>query len=69
MIEFTQSEKRIMYKNGQYQFKAPPVCTAQWDIDAWIKFVDTCNGWRPVRELPVYVHPSKWNSKEQNFDK
>lgn len=43
-------EKLGQYEKGQYRFKAPPVCTARWDTDAWIKFIDAYNGWYNIRE-------------------
>lgn len=27
------------YENGDYEFSAPPVCTAQWDKLAWINYI------------------------------
>ena len=36
--EITQ-RMRELYKAGRYTFTAPPVCTDQWDDDAWIRFV------------------------------
>lgn len=43
--------KRQALGIGAYRFKAPPVCTAFWDSQAWIKWIDACNGWTvPVRE-------------------
>lgn len=33
-----------LYENGNYIFKAPPVCTAKWTPDSWIKFIDSYNG-------------------------
>ena len=33
-------QKIEQYNKGQYRFKAPPVCTAGWDMGAWIKWID-----------------------------
>jgi len=41
----TMIDKVAMYKAGNYKFKAPPVCTANWDHFAWIAYIDAYNGW------------------------
>lgn len=41
----TEQEKWEAYAKGQYRFKAPPVCTAGWSDGAWIRYIDSYNGW------------------------
>jgi len=41
----TYEQKVTMYRAGQYRFKCPPVCTAFWDTDSWIKWIDACGAW------------------------
>ena len=47
MSEFTHEQKAEMYRKGEYQFKAPPVCTARWTHLSWISFIEGYNGWLP----------------------
>lgn len=35
---------RDAYRAGKYRFNAPPVCTARWDDDAWIRYIDNGGG-------------------------
>jgi len=51
MTEYTQEQKMEMYKNGEYRFKAPPVCTGRWDDAAWIAFIDAYDGWTPKEPI------------------
>jgi len=37
--------KVAAYRAGRYWFPPPPVCTALWDEDAWIRFIDKDGGW------------------------
>lgn len=39
--------KRELYRQGRYQFKAPPVYCAMWGEESWIDYIDACKGWRP----------------------
>ena len=41
----TDEQKRKKYDRGEYRFRAPTVCTDQWDTESWIKFIDSCDGW------------------------
>ena len=43
----TQDQKIKLYRAGRYQMKAPPVCHAQWDEAAWIRYVDLHGRWLP----------------------
>lgn len=43
--KLSYDQKLEKYKNGEYVFKPPPVCTARWDDDSWIKFIDASNNW------------------------
>ena len=36
---------RQQYKDGNYKFDAPPVCTSYWTEDDWICYITKCNGW------------------------
>jgi len=47
MSEFTYEQKAEMYRKGEYQFKAPPVCTARWTDLSWINWIETNDGWLP----------------------
>lgn len=47
MPTLTPEQKRVLYKNGHYVFRPPPVPSANWDTDAWIRFIDSGHGWRP----------------------
>ena len=51
-------DKLYKYENGHYRFKAPPVCTARWDTESWIKFIDSYDGW--VKDK-VVTHPITGN--------
>jgi len=46
-ITLKPDEKRALYRAGKYRFRAPPVCTALWDEQAWINYIDAGNGWCP----------------------
>lgn len=62
------NQKLDQYKNGQYRFKAPPVCTARWDDDAWIKWIDACNGWDNILPpCPVCMATIKFNPKGEKI--
>lgn len=37
--------KRKLYEAGAYRMPAPDVCTVNWDVDSWIKFIDQCGIW------------------------
>lgn len=38
-------KKREAYLAGFYVFSPPPVCTAFWRIDDWIRMIDLSSGW------------------------
>ena len=42
----SEEQKKEAYKEGWYVFSVPPVCTAYWTDEDWIKWIDGCNGWR-----------------------
>lgn len=46
---YSDEEKSRMYDAGEYVIRVPDVTTGRWDRAAWIKWVDTCDGWRPKR--------------------
>jgi len=45
------------YNAGQYKFQAPPVCTARWDSEAWMNWVqfdnETLTGFLPYTQRPA----------------
>ena len=41
----TYAQKIAAYEAGLYRFKVPPVCTARWERDDWIAYIDAYNGW------------------------
>lgn len=43
----TYEFKLELYKKGHYVFAAPPVTHAQWGDEDWVRYIDSCNGWRP----------------------
>lgn len=52
-IEDTDDNKRDIYRRGGYSFRVPPVCTANWDEEAWIKYIDLGGGiWQPEKATP-----------------
>ena len=74
-MKFTLEDKLRMYAAGEYVFHAPPVCTVQWDMYDWIKFIDAGNGWRPVRAVtssdtdrPTVVKATSLRREESNHD-
>ena len=46
-------EKLTKYEKGEYSFSVPPVCTANWDTKAWVKWIDACNGWYPKEKTTL----------------
>lgn len=38
-------DKLAKYKAGHYSCEVPPVCTMQWDTDAWIRWIDSHGFW------------------------
>ena len=38
-------QKRKLYRAGRYICPPPDVCSAQWNEDAWIAFVDAFGKW------------------------
>jgi hypothetical protein len=44
-MNLTNEQKLIKYKNGEYRFDVPPVCTGNWDDQSWVKWIDSCDGW------------------------
>lgn len=40
-------QKRALYQAKKYVFRPPPVTTANWDEESWIRYIDGQNGWRP----------------------
>ena len=55
-MKLTDAEKSYAYGKGLYKFKAPPVCTALWDKNAWIRWIDRCDGWYNIREAEEISH-------------
>ena len=51
MSEFTHEQKAEMYRKGEYQFKAPPVCTARWTHLSWINWIERNDGWLPAHTI------------------
>jgi hypothetical protein len=49
----TEDEKTRLYRDGRYLFSTPPVCHAQWDESAWIRYIDAHGAW---------VQDAKWVS-------
>ncbi len=49
-MNLTHEQKLFGYRNGLYRFKAPPVCTANWNTESWIKWIDACDGWFNIAE-------------------
>lgn len=47
-MQYTLADKELMYKRGQYVFHAPPVSHDQWTDHDWIRYIDSCDGWRPM---------------------
>lgn len=45
MSDLTYEQKEILYQEGYYLFKAPPVSANYWSEKDWINFVDTYGGW------------------------
>lgn len=45
MNNLTFEQKEILFRDGYYAFKAPPVCPEQWTFRDWINFIDTYGGW------------------------
>ena len=43
--QLSYEEKIDKYEQGEYIFKAPPVCSAGWSVGSWIRFIDSYNGW------------------------
>lgn len=37
--------KSEAYKSGRWQCPPPPVCSAQWDDSAWIRYIDRDGRW------------------------
>jgi len=46
----TMDEKRVLFHADKFKFIPPPVCSAGWTVDSWIKWIDTCNGWLVEKE-------------------
>lgn len=48
---YTLAEKRALYHAGRYSFPPPPVPSAAWQEDDWIRYVDGCGQWwKPRRD-------------------
>lgn len=45
MNKLTYEQKEILYDEGYYMFKAPPVYSGNWNKYDWINFIDTYGGW------------------------
>lgn len=43
----TWDQKVQLYREGRYAFPPPPVCTARWTEDSWIRYVDLHGVWIP----------------------
>lgn len=41
----TYAMKRVKFRAGKYKFKVPPACTAWWDTDTWITWIDLEGVW------------------------
>ncbi len=54
-LEALDAARKIeMYEAGAYSFPPPPVCTAGWDREAWIRFIDQNGRWH-TDERPAEV--------------
>ena len=40
----TLDEKRKAYRDGRYNCEVPPVSTAYWNEDDWIRFIEKTGG-------------------------
>ena len=38
--------KVLLYKLGIYSCPVPPVCTAMWNAEAWVRWIDSEGVWR-----------------------
>jgi hypothetical protein len=47
---YTKNQKVRMFASGEYEVHAPAVPTVRWTTQSWIKFIDACNGWRPLQQ-------------------
>lgn len=45
---YTLDEKRKMYAAGYYVFDTIMGDARGWTEEAWIDWIDECNGWRPA---------------------
>ncbi len=51
----TITGKRALYDAGAYAFNPPPVCSVQWDRDAWVRYIDGGGGrWIPKTKGAPY---------------
>jgi hypothetical protein len=37
--------RRVAYETGQYRIEVPYVTTGGWDVRAWMRWIDACDGW------------------------
>ena len=44
-MTLSQEQKVILYEQGSYCFKVPPVYTGNWNSAAWIKWIDYSGKW------------------------
>jgi len=56
-MEFTEAQKQHMYRFGQWGCPAPPVYSGFWNEAAWIKWIDTHNGWEADRPKMCEFYP------------
>ena len=47
----TYDEKVKAYNEDKWSCPVPPVCTARWDVDSWIKWIDAEGHWN-TKEAP-----------------
>lgn len=56
--------KSQAYKDGEYKVPTPPVPTTGWDEEAWIKYIDACDGWTvPTKPPPIIARPGVAKAK------
>ena len=65
-IELTHARKVELYERGDFAFNPPPVPTALWDRDAWIRFIDADGEWSP-RGPQITGYDLDWNGDHLVF--
>lgn len=43
--DLTHAQKVGLFANGKYSMPAPSVCSAHWNIDAWLSHIDNYGRW------------------------